>query len=73
MLQRVWMGLVAGAAGTVALNVATYADMSLRGRASSSVPAKTAGKIAARAGVDLAPAAPAETPEDCDAQKQAQQ
>ena len=50
------MGLVAGAAGSVVLNMATYADMALRGRPSSSVPAKAAKKIARPAGVDLRPA-----------------
>jgi hypothetical protein len=33
-------GLIAGAAGTVALNIATYVDMALRGRPSSNAPAK---------------------------------
>lgn len=46
-------GLVAGAAGTVALNVATYADMLVRARPASTVPAKVAGKMAALAEVDL--------------------
>lgn len=53
MLQRVLLGVVAGATGTVALNVATYADMAIRGRQSSNVPAQVAGKIAGRAGLDL--------------------
>lgn len=47
------LGLVAGAAGTVALNIVTYADMALRGRASSSMPAEAAGTLAAAAGVPL--------------------
>ncbi|MBA3278811.1 MAG: hypothetical protein H0U22_08840 [Geodermatophilaceae bacterium] len=46
-------GLVAGAAGTTALNVVTYLDMAVRGRPSSSVPAEAAGTLAAGAGVAL--------------------
>lgn len=46
-------GLVAGAAGTVALNVVTYADMVVRGRASSSMLAKAAARMAEAAGVPL--------------------
>ncbi len=47
------MGMVAGAVGTVALNVTTYADMVIRARSSSSVPAEVAGKLAEKAGIDL--------------------
>lgn len=47
-------GLIAGAAGTVALNVTTYLDMALRARPASSVPAQTAQEAADEAGVDLA-------------------
>lgn len=46
-------GLLAGAAGTMALDVTTYLDMALRGRPSSSIPAKAAGELAGRVGVDL--------------------
>ncbi|MBA3944063.1 MAG: hypothetical protein H0X37_05815 [Herpetosiphonaceae bacterium] len=53
MESRVWAGVVAGAAGTVALNIATYADMALRGRPASEVPDKLAGALADQAGVDL--------------------
>ncbi len=53
MLRQVLMGTAAGAVGTVALNVTTYADMALRGRPSSSVPAQVAGKLAGKAGIDL--------------------
>lgn len=38
-------GIVAGAAGTVALNLVTYADMALRGRSSSSAPSKMIDKV----------------------------
>src|SRR5205823_4531568 len=53
VLPNLLMGMAAGAAGTVALNVATYADMALRGRPSSSVPAKMAGILADKAGIPL--------------------
>lgn len=51
-LQR---GILAGAAGTAALNVVTNLDMAVRGRASSNVPAQTAQRLADEAGADLAP------------------
>ena len=47
------LGLVAGAAGTAALNVVTYLDMAVRGRGASSMPAQAAGDLAQRVGVDL--------------------
>jgi len=47
------LGTAAGAVGTVALNAATYADMAVRARPPSSVPAEVAGQLAERAGVDL--------------------
>jgi hypothetical protein len=37
-VRHVFLGAVAGAAGTAALNVATYADMALRGRPESDAP-----------------------------------
>lgn len=58
MLRAVMKGLAAGAAGTVALNVATYLDMAVRGRGSSSTPAETAGELADKVGVDLAEEGP---------------
>ncbi len=48
-------GLIAGATGTVALNVTTYLDMALRARPSSPMPAHTAKELADAADVDLAP------------------
>lgn len=54
MLRYAVRGIIAGAAGTVALNVATYADMALRGRPSSETPAKVAGTITKGLGLDLA-------------------
>lgn len=50
------LGMVAGAAGTAALNVVTYLDMVVRGRPSSEVPAQAAEALADKAGIDLAPA-----------------
>lgn len=48
-------GALAGAAGTTALNVVTYLDMSARGRPGSSMPAKVSEKVADKAHVDLGP------------------
>jgi hypothetical protein len=53
MMREALMGAAAGAVGTVALNVSTYADMAIRGRPSSSVPAQVAGKLAGKVGIDL--------------------
>lgn len=52
MLRNVAIGLVAGAAGTAALNITTYLDMLVRARPGSSVPATVAGEMADRAGVE---------------------
>ena len=52
--RRLLGGALAGAAGTVALNVVTYLDMAARGRSASKTPAKTAGELSRRAGIDLA-------------------
>jgi hypothetical protein len=46
MLRRVLVGAVAGATGNLALEIVTYGDMLLRGRAASGVPAKVAGILA---------------------------
>ncbi|MCZ2818586.1 hypothetical protein [Modestobacter sp. VKM Ac-2984] len=46
-------GLLAGAAGTTALNAVTYVDMLRRGRPASSVPDRTAAALASAAGVDV--------------------
>lgn len=63
MINRLAAGLVAGAVGTVALNVTTYLDMTLRGRPSSDVPATTADRLAGMAGVDLTPDLDAQGPD----------
>jgi hypothetical protein len=49
--ERLLWGVVAGATGTVALNITTYLDMVVRGRPSSGVPAKVAGSMADVAGI----------------------
>ncbi len=46
-------GLLAGVAGTLALNVTTYVDMLLRGRPASRVPAKVAGSLVEGTGLSL--------------------
>ncbi len=53
MLRHVMMGAAAGAVGTVALNIATYVDMAVRGRPSSNMPAQLVETVAEKAGVDL--------------------
>jgi hypothetical protein len=46
-------GLAAGAAGVTALNVVSYLDMAVRGRAASSAPAEIVETLAHRLGVDI--------------------
>jgi hypothetical protein len=46
-------GLVAGAAGTTALNAATYADMALRARGESDLPQRTVESLAERVSVAI--------------------
>jgi hypothetical protein len=46
-------GLVAGAAGTTAINAATYLDMTIRGRAPSQTPEQTIDAIVARVPVEV--------------------
>jgi hypothetical protein len=53
MANRIVAGAVAGAAGVVALNVASYLDMLVRGRPASDMPARIAGKLADEVGVPL--------------------
>jgi hypothetical protein len=43
-------GSVAGAAGTMALDITSYLDMALRGRAPSETPAEVIRRLAAKAG-----------------------
>lgn len=51
MTQALGRGALAGAAGTLALNVITYSDMALRGRASSDTPATVVGIVADKSGI----------------------
>jgi hypothetical protein len=53
MLSDALIGAVAGAVGTVALDVATYADMAIRGRSSSGAPAQMIGILAKAVGLPL--------------------
>jgi drug/metabolite transporter (DMT)-like permease len=53
MFRTVMRGLAAGAAGTTALNAATYADMAVRGRPTSSIPERSVEKFASDAGVEI--------------------
>ncbi|GAA1841235.1 hypothetical protein [Actinomadura bangladeshensis] len=52
-MDRLTRGLVAGAAGTTALNVVTYLDMAVRGRPASSTPEESVEMMTGAAGVDL--------------------
>lgn len=49
-MKKFTRGAVAGAAGTTALNAVGFADMALRGRPASSVPARVAEQLARRVG-----------------------
>jgi hypothetical protein len=53
MANKLVRGLVAGAAGTVALNVVGYLDMLARGRPASDLPARVAGRLADEVGIPL--------------------
>jgi hypothetical protein len=55
VLRNALKGLLAGAAGTVALDIASYADMALRGRSSSNAPAKMVSAIANMVHLPLSP------------------
>lgn len=45
------LGAIAGAAGTLALDMVSYADMAVRGRSSSDLPAEVVRRLAIKAGV----------------------
>jgi len=51
--KSIGLGVAAGAAGTVALDVASYLDMAIRGRSASDVPGEVAARLARLAGVTL--------------------
>ncbi|MFC4859358.1 hypothetical protein [Actinophytocola glycyrrhizae] len=46
MMRSILRGVAAGAAGTTALNVATYVDMVLRGRPASQTPEQSVNRLA---------------------------
>jgi hypothetical protein len=50
-MNRILRGAIAGAAGTIALDLTTYGDMLIRGRGASSVPAQVAGVLAGQLGI----------------------
>lgn len=52
-MRNLLLGIAAGAAGTAALNVVTYLDMTVRGRPASQVPAKIVEVTAEKAGMPL--------------------
>lgn len=52
-MRKLWHGLIAGAAGTLALNAVTYVDMALRGRPASSAPEESVERATRAAGLDL--------------------
>ncbi|MFC6074613.1 hypothetical protein [Microbispora bryophytorum] len=53
VVRCITVGVLAGAAGTTALNTVTYLDQVVRGRPPSTLPEQTAGRLAEMAGVDL--------------------
>lgn len=53
------LGAIAGAAGTIALDIVSYADMVVRGRGASEMPAEVIRRLAAKAGI-----APLSVPDD---------
>ncbi|TDC10416.1 hypothetical protein E1267_04230 [Nonomuraea longispora] len=52
-MHTIVKSLIAGAAGTSALNLATYLDMAIRARAASTTPQQTVERLAGLADVDL--------------------
>lgn len=53
MMREILAGAAAGAAGTTALNVATYSDMTLRGRGGSQVPKVMAERLSDVVGLPI--------------------
>jgi len=52
-MRRLLVGAAAGAAGTTALNAATYLDMVLRGRPASETPSQTMEKLAEQRSISV--------------------
>jgi len=69
MLRAATLGAIAGATGNLSLEIVTYGDMLLRGRAASGVPAKLAGFLADNLGIE--PLATAMTGEEADNRRSA--
>lgn len=53
MVSGALIGAIAGAGGTVALDIATYVDMAIRGRSSSGAPAQMVSILAKAVGLPL--------------------
>lgn len=53
LVSAVLKGMAAGAAGTTALNAATYVDMAARARPSSEMPQQAVESIASKSGHDV--------------------
>jgi hypothetical protein len=53
MIGNLLRGAAAGAAGTAALNAATYLDMVIRGRGASSTPEQAIEAVSGRLGIDI--------------------
>jgi hypothetical protein len=51
-MNRIVIGAVAGAAGTVALDITSYADMVVRGRGASNLAAELVRRLAEKVGLD---------------------
>jgi len=50
-MRGLLLGAIAGAAGTMALDIAGYADMAARGRGSSDMPAEVIRRLAGKVGI----------------------
>ncbi|HLI51783.1 MAG TPA: hypothetical protein VKU87_08300 [Thermomicrobiaceae bacterium] len=59
MFRNALVGAVAGATGTLALDIVTYADMSIRGRAASNMPQQLVDRLAKQVGINTS-----DTPSD---------
>jgi len=53
MRRQILAGVLAGAAGTTALNALTYLDMAVRGRPSSGTPEQAVEQAASKVGTDV--------------------
>src|SRR5205814_7404044 len=53
MGQNIVAGMIAGAAGTTALNIATYIDMAIRGRSASTAPSDLVDSVTKRLNLPL--------------------